>query len=121
MIHFTKIEQPGTDQAEARWHTRLDPRHTRAFGCDECHAVIFAPGGDRDGPNSAACLQIPEASDSEIAHALRWASEYRTRVLAICDTSQQAEAFAALAAKELPDHRRVPLETASVGKWGPAS
>jgi len=44
----------------------------------------------------------------------------RSRVGFVCDTAEQAEEVAKLAAQALPKHRRMALERAAAGAWGVA-
>src|SRR5215470_14922046 len=101
--------------AAMKWRTSLP-----TYGIvPELHGVFFAPLDDRDGPRACVALQIPEASPEQIRWGLAETAKRRARLLFVCDTQQQAEDAAALAASKLPLHRRIPYERARAGKFGP--
>jgi hypothetical protein len=122
--------------SNAGWTTRIDPRHTRAFGVEEIHSVCFEPIG---WPGKGICigLGIPECemhyvyppltSDVEplavvnrphvnksvkywLRYVCKLATAERTFVALNCDTAEQAADAARMAARWLPEHRRAALE-----------
>ena len=102
-----------------RWRTRLDPAHSRLYGCDELHVAAFEHRDDPGGTGCCVGLQVPEANDQQINIALRVATARRARVLVIADTAAQVEALAARIALCCAQHRRVPQERAAAGQFGP--
>ena len=100
------------------WRTRVDPRLTALHGCGEMHAVSFQPLDDCGGPRCAVTVPIPEASNKEVADAIKMTALLSCRLLFLCDTRAQAAAIAERAGRMLPDHRRVPYERAEAGEWG---
>jgi len=100
------------------WRTRLDPRATVDIGLPEWFAVACKPHNGRGGACSAVIVRIPEASNAQIAHTLKVADKRRCRLPFRCDSRGQANAIAKWA-KPGPRHRRVLLELASAGLWGP--
>src|SRR3954454_22590809 len=97
--------------------TRFPPEYTRRYGCAELHGALFQHRTDRGGPAPAIAIMIPEGRD-QLGTALREARRCKARVMFNCDTQEQAEEMAQLAARELPRHRRVSIERAFAGGWG---
>jgi len=117
------------------WTTRFQPEMTRRFGVEEMiHTVCFEPDG---WPGKGPCigLGIPECElqycvigadgepaafvnrpqrNQKLKYWLRFVCEMATKersfVMFSCDTVEQAERVARLAAKRLPRHQRVALE-----------
>ena len=84
------------------------------------HHVYFQPLGDDGGLAPAVVLNVPEGLDS-FDYAMEQARAHKARVSFICDTREQAADMAARAACALPTHRRISLERAEAGAWGPLS
>jgi hypothetical protein len=111
------MDQPPKRSA-IRWATRLEPKHTRRFGCNELHGVFLMPKEDIGGLRGAVVVQIPETTDQLFVTAMEVATQGRARVVFICDTPGQARKVARKAAKMLPNHCRVSMERAQAGAWG---
>lgn len=103
------------------WTTRVPPEATAPFGCAELHASVFQPVRDRGGHCPAMVIEIPETPLHKVNIALAAADRLGARLLFLCDTAAQAEEAAALAARHLPRHRRIALERAAAGGFGPAA
>jgi hypothetical protein len=99
------------------WITRINPTWTRAFGCEEVHGVFFQHVEDHGGTTDTVVVNLPEAT-SALNVAMQQAAALKARVALLCNTTTQAEEAASLAAKLLPNHRRVPVEKAESGMWG---
>jgi hypothetical protein len=122
--------------SNAGWTTRIAPEHTRAFGVEEIHTVCFEPIGWL-GKGICVGLGIPECEmhyvyppltddgeplvvvnrpqvNKKVKHWLRYvckcATADRAIVILSCDTAEQADRAAKMAAKWLPQHRRAALE-----------
>lgn len=98
--------------------TCLDPSTTVSFCLPELHAVALKPHVDRGSARNAVIVEIPEASNTWIAHALKMADKLRCRLPFLCDSCGQANAIAEPVARQRPQHRGVPLERAGAGLWG---
>ncbi len=95
----------------------LVPReHTRAFGCENLHAVFFQHRADRGGVSPSVMVMIPEAADKLVA-ALVQARNLQARLVIICDTEKQARDAKQAALELLSDHREVSLCRAQAGAW----
>jgi hypothetical protein len=116
------------------WTTRIDPELSRPFGVEELHSVWFIPPG-WPGKGTTVGLGIPECElqviwldgkgepvaminrprqNRSLKGWLRTAcgiAKKQQAVLSLsCDTAEQAEHAAKLAARLLPGYRRVALE-----------
>ena len=92
---------------------------TRAPGM-RWHVAVLAPRADAGGERPGVTVEVPEA----LPHwpdAMESVRELDARVTFLCTTRQQAEDAARAAARDLPTHRRVPLERVLAGSWGPVS
>jgi hypothetical protein len=116
------------------WTTRLQPELTRPFGIEEVHSVWFTPK-EWSGKGAVASLLIPECEmhlcmlgpdgapvtfvnrpkankkvKSWVRTVCELANERGAAVCFSCDTKEQAEMAASMAATLLPNHQRVALE-----------
>jgi hypothetical protein len=116
------------------WTTRVLPELTLQYGVEEIHNVWFTPKG-WPGKGPAVSLLIPEcemqvvvlATDGgpvavvnrpKINKKVKWwvrivcevARDMGASVSLACDTADQAECAAKMAAKLLPNHERTALE-----------
>ncbi len=97
--------------------TLIPNKYTRAFGCEDLHAVFFQYRADRGAISPAVMVMIPEAADRLIA-ALTQARNLQARLVVVCDTEEQARDAKQAATKLLPDHCEVSLSRAEAGAWG---
>lgn len=102
------------------WRTHVDPERAKGFGCTELHLVFFQPQEDPGGMRPGVALQVPETPPGDVRLALTVANQRRSRVMFVCDTAEQADGMAALAATLMPLHFRVSYERAEMGAWGQA-
>jgi len=116
------------------WTTRLRPELTRPFDVEEMHNVWFIPK-EWPGKGAVASLLIPECemhlcmlgpdgapvtfvnrpkANKKVKCWVRTvcelAKERGAAVSFSCDTAEQAEMAASMAAKLLPNHQRAALE-----------
>jgi len=116
------------------WTTRLRPELTRPFDVEEMHNVWFIPK-EWPGKGAVASLLIPECElhlcmpgpdgapvtfvnrpkankkvESWVRAVCELANERGAAVSFSCDTAEQAEMAARMAAKLLPNHQRAALE-----------
>ena len=116
------------------WTTRIDPELSRPFGVEELHSVWFTPPG-WPGKVTTVGLGIPECelqvvwldgkgepiamiNQPQQNRSLKgWlrtacgiAKEQQAVLYLSCDTPEQAEHAAKLAARLLPGYRRIALE-----------
>jgi len=116
------------------WTTRLRPELTGPFDVEEMHSVWFLPKG-WPGNGAVASLLIPECEmhlcmpgpdgapvtfvnrpkankkvESWVRAVCELANERGAAVSFSCDTAEQAEMAASMAAKLLPNHQRAALE-----------
>jgi len=76
------------------WATWLEDRYHGGQ-----HVVFFQPQGDRGGLCNVVTFMIPESTRQQIRHGLAAARSRRARVIFVCDTADQADAIAKLAAR----------------------
>jgi hypothetical protein len=116
----------------SEWTTRLPPELTRAYGREEIHLVYFEPDDAQrglclnllipecefqaawlvDGMPMAAINRPPTNKSVKkwMRLACREATTLRSPICFSCDTANEAERVAKLAARLLPQHRRAALE-----------
>lgn len=97
--------------------TMIPNKYTRAFGCEDLHAVFFQHRADRGGVSTSVMVMIPEAGD-KLTAALTQARNLQARLVIVCDTEKQARDAKQAAFELLPDHREVSLCRAQAGAWG---
>ncbi len=97
--------------------TMIPNKYTRAFGCEDLHAVFFQHRADRGGVSTSVMVMIPEAGD-KLTAALTQARNLQARLVIVCDTEKQARDAKQAAHELLPDHREVSLCRAQAGAWG---